>query len=158
MGLFVRSTTTLVKPNLAATNLIKLVCWSTLSTRDWRLLLPSNRPFLAIAFLAWTKIANRKTVCFCWQSKESFSLHSLVPIPPFLLTKWPQKGWSGIFRPIPAILNNSGQSDRWLVTCLPKSCSNPAGCRWPKHRNWEAVGHSLNTPLLRNLIPVDKYP
>ena len=26
---------------------------------------------------------------------------SLVPSPPLPLTKWPRKGWSGIFGPIP---------------------------------------------------------
>ena len=56
-----------------------------------------------------------------------FLICSLVPIPQFLLTKWPQQGWSGIFRPVPwlAIPNISGQPDHYLVTCLLKIMRKP---------------------------------
>ena len=40
--------------------------------------------------------------------------NSLVPSPPLLLTKWPRKGWSGIFGPIP-----------WLSPSQKKIPDNP---------------------------------
>ena len=40
-------------------------------------------------------------VCICTSYYMATKVPAnLVPIPPFLLTKWPQKGLSGIFGPI----------------------------------------------------------
>ena len=37
----------------------------------------------------------------CWKFGVDMWCSSLVPSPPLLLAKWPQKRWSGIFGPIP---------------------------------------------------------
>ena len=48
-----------------------------------------------------------------------------VPTPPLPLTKWPRKGWADSL--VLTIPNNSGQSDRCMVTCLPKSRAKLVG-------------------------------
>ena len=65
-------------------------------------------------------------------ARERWVWRSLVPSPPLPLTKWPRKGWSGIFGPNPwfspsQIPNNSGQSHRCMVTCLQKSRAKLVG-------------------------------
>ena len=93
--------------------------------------------------------------------RKSRGLASLVPIPPLPLTKWPRKRWSGIFGPIPwlAIPNNSGQSDRRLITCPPKTRETVETlgliifglCNIPRHRSSysdECLTASLGSSIL----------
>ena len=67
--------------------------------------MPSHLHF--VVHLAWTVCSH---VSEHWPCFPSMYRPSLAPISPFPLIKWPQKGWSSIFGPVPwlTIPNNSG--------------------------------------------------
>ena len=98
----------------------------------------------------WVVSHSQTAILFQLRLHKRLLWSSLVPSPSLPLTKWPQKGWSGIFWADSlalAILNNSGQSDSGqsdcrLVTCTQKTCAKLVGTSLTCKRSCLDYGYS----------------